>query len=407
MTNDTQEHILTGLKVLDFTRAVAGPTCTRMLAEMGAEVIKIEAAPDGDLVRHISKFQNDRSLYYIQQNLNKKSVCLDLRDPRAIDLIKEIVPHVDVVVQNFKPGVMNNMGLGYDTLKTLREDIILCSISALGQTGPLALKPGYDYIAQAYAGITSMIGEPDEAPYIPLAAIGDVSTGVHAALAVTSALLYHARTGKGQHLDIGLLDVYYHCHEVNVHQYSGSRGAINPNRTGRHMSYIAPAGIFEASGGFVLIMAFMHHWKDLCAAMERTDLVEHPIYGDEALRVTHRDEVIAIIEAWLKSFPDIDSAIVRLEAHNVPCAPILSVAETVTHPHLVARGTVRTITDRLGGEFQIPGNPLRFSEFPEPPDYVAATLGQHNREILGGWLAKSDAEIAALYADGVLMEKTV
>lgn len=402
-----QEHILTGLKVLDFTRAVAGPTCTRMLAEMGADVIKIEAAPDGDLVRNISKFTDERSLYYIQQNLNKKSVCLDLRDPRALDMIRELVPHVDVVVQNFKPGVMASMGLDYDSLKALREDIILCSISALGQTGPLALKPGYDYIAQAYAGITSMIGDPDEPPYFPHAAIGDVSTGVHAALAVTSALLYHARTGKGQHLDIGLLDVYYHCHEVNVHQYSGSHGELQPKRTGRHMGYIAPAGIFAANNGSVLIMAFLHHWKDLCTAMGRPELIDDEIYGNDTGRLEHIDGTVAIIEAWLATLPDVDSAIEILEAHNVPCAPILSVADTVTHPHLVQRGTVRTITDRIAGEFQIPGNPLRFSEFPEPPDYEAATLGQHNREVLRDVLGKDAATIDSLYADGVLIEKPV
>lgn len=402
-----QEHILTGLKVLDFTRAVAGPTCTRMLAEMGADVIKIEAAPDGDLVRNVSKFTHERSLYYIQQNLNKKSVCLDLRDPRALEIIRDLVPHVDVVVQNFKPGVMASMGLDYESLKALREDIILCSISALGQTGPLALKPGYDYIAQAYAGITSMIGDPDAAPYFPQAAIGDVSTGVHAALAVTSALLYHARTGKGQHLDIGLLDVYYHCHEVNVHQYSGSGGTIKPNRTGRHMAYLAPAGIFAATNGSVLIMAFLHHWKDLCAAMGRPELVEDEIFGDEVRRLEHIDDTIALIESWLATLPDVDSAVEILEAHNVPCAPILSVAETVTHPHLVQRGTVRTINDRIAGEFQIPGNPLRFSEFPEPPEYTAATLGEHNREVLHEVLGKDAATIDSLYADGVLIEKPV
>ncbi len=405
--SEPQEHILTGLKVLDFTRAVAGPTCTRMLAEMGADVIKIEAAPDGDLVRNVSKFTSERSLYYIQQNLNKKSLCLDLRDPRALEIIRDLVPHVDVVVQNFKPGVMASMGLDYESLKVLREDIILCSISALGQTGPLALKPGYDYIAQAYAGITSMIGDPDAPPYFPQAAIGDVSTGVHAALAVTSALLYHARTGKGQHLDIGLLDVYYHCHEVNVHQYSGSGGTIKPHRTGRHMAYLAPAGIFTATNGSVLIMAFLHHWKDLCAAMGRPELVEDEIFGDEARRLEHIEDTIAIIEGWLATLPDVDSAVDILEAHNVPCAPILSVAETVTHPHLVQRGTVRTINDRIAGEFQIPGNPLRFSEFPEPPQYIAATLGEHNREILREVLGKDAATIESLYADGVLIEKPV
>ncbi len=404
---DAQENILTGLRVLDLTRALAGPSCTRMLAEMGADVIKIEAAPDGDLVRAISKYQNDRSLYYIQQNLNKKSVCLNLRDPRAISLIREIVPHVDVVVENFRPGVMADMGLAYDDLRALREDIILCSISALGQTGPLALKPGYDYIAQAYAGVTSMIGDPDAGPYIPLVGVGDVSTGVHATLAITSALLYRGRTGKGQHLDIGLLDVYYHYHELNVHQFSGSGGAIEPTRAGRHMSYIAPAGIFQATDGFVLIMAFMHHWKDLCAAIERPDLVAHEIYGDDTLRLEHREEVVDIIERWLAGYPDVDSAIARLESFHVPCAPILTVAQTVTHPHLTERGTVRTINDRLAGEFQIPGNPLRFSEFPDPPDFAAPTLGQHNREVLSGLLGKSTAEIDLLCAEGVLQQKEV
>ncbi|MFP6682779.1 MAG: CoA transferase [Gammaproteobacteria bacterium] len=402
-----QEHILTGLRVLDLTRALAGPSCTRMLAEMGAEVIKIEAGPTGDMVRHMSKYQNERSLYFIQQNMNKKSVCLNLRDPRSLPLIKELVPHVDVVVQNYKPGTMASMGLDYENLKSMREDIILCSISALGQTGPLALKPGYDYIAQAYAGITSMIGDPGEPPYIPMAALGDISTGVHAALAITSALLYKARTHKGQHLDIGLLDVYYHMHEISVHQYSGSRGAVEPTRSGRHMSYVSPAGIFQATDGFVLIMAFLHHWKDLCSAMKRPDLVEHDIYGDDTLRLEHRHEVVEIIEHWLATYADVDSAITRLELCNVPCAPILTVAETVTHPHLVARGTVKTVKDHLAGEFQIPGNPLRFSEFPDPIDVEAPTLGQHNRDVLGQLLAKSNAEIDTLYADGVLIEEEV
>ena len=154
-------------------------------------------------------------------------------------------------------------------------------------------------------------------------------------------------------------------------------------------------------------MAFMHHWKDLCAAMERPDLVEHEIYGDDTLRVEHRDEVVVMIEQWLAGYPDVDSAMARLETCGVPCAPILSVAQTVTHPHLVARGTVRTISDRLAGEFQIPGNPLRFSEFPEPLDIEAPTLGQHNREVLGQLLDKSDAEIDALYAQSVLLEREV
>ena len=227
-------HCLTGLRVLDFTRALAGPTCSRMLAEMGADVIKVESAPHGDLSRGASVFRNGRSVFFVQHNRGKKSVCVNLRDPRGMALIAELVQKVDVVVENFKPGVMAEMGLGYERLRALKPDIILCSISALGQTGPLSHKPGYDYIAQAYAGVTSMIGDKDEAPYIPLVGFGDVSTGVHGALAVLAALRHRDRTGRGQHLDVALLDVYYHFHEVNVHQVKASGGKIKPTRGSPH-----------------------------------------------------------------------------------------------------------------------------------------------------------------------------
>src|SRR5262245_62413288 len=146
-------HVVSDLRVLDLTRALAGPSCTRMLAEMGAEVIKVEPAPSGELARRFSNYRNNRSLYYIQQNLGKKSLCVNLRDPRGLALVTELIPQVDVVVENFRPGVMAEMGLGYDRLRELKKNILLCSISALGQSGPLSSKPGYDYIAQAYSGV--------------------------------------------------------------------------------------------------------------------------------------------------------------------------------------------------------------------------------------------------------------
>ncbi len=397
------QHLLSGIRVLDFTRALAGPSCTRMFAEMGAEVIKVEAAPNGDLTRAVTRLRNDRSLYYVQQNLNKKSVCLNLRDAQGMALVRELVPQCDVVVENFRPGVMADMGLGYEDLRALREDIILCSISALGQKGPLAKKPGYDYIAQAYAGVTSMIGEKNQPPYIPLLGIGDVSTGVHGAFAIAAALLHRARTGRGQHLDIALLDCYYHYHEVNVLLYSGTGGEMKPTRDGRHVTYVCPAGIYSGSGGDVMIMAFLHHWPDLCAAMGRDDLVDAEGWQTDAERRARLDEVIALIEGWLRTFPDVDSAIAKLEAHGVPCAPILSIEETVNHPHLVQRGTVRDVNDPVAGEFKIPGMPIRTSDYPHDADYVAPTLGEHNGEVLRELLGRDEAEIAALAAAGVLV----
>ncbi len=399
------EHLLTGIRILDLTRALAGPSCTRMFAELGAEVIKIEAAPRGDMVRGISQLRGPRSLYIIQQSLNKKSLCVDLRTAEGMALVRELVPHCDAVVENFKPGVMADMGLGYEDLRKLKDDIILCSISALGQTGPLARKPGYDYIAQAYAGITSMIGEPDQPPHIPLAGIGDVSSGVHGAFAIAAAILNRQRTGQGQHLDIAILDTYYHCHEVNVHQCSGSGGAIQPTRAGRHLAYLCPAGVYRGTGGSLVLMGFMHHWQDLCAAMDRPELATDPEWSTDAVRLKKREQVIALIEAWLATFPDVASALATIEAHGVPCAPVLSVAETLTHPHLVERGTVRTVRDPYAGEFQIPGMPIKTSGYPANCDWRAPTLGEHNRALLETLLGRSAAQVDALYEAGVLVEE--
>jgi len=401
------DHVLSDLRVLDLTRALAGPSCTRMLAEMGAEVIKVEPAPSGELARRLSNYRNNRSLYYIQQNLGKKSLCVNLRDPRSLALITELVPKVDVVVENFKPGVIAEMGLGYERLQEMKSDIILCSISALGQSGPLATKPGYDYIAQAYSGVTSMIGEANDAPYIPLVGMGDVSTGVHAALAIVSALRYRDRTGEGQHLDIALLDVYYHYHEVNVHTYSGSGGTIQPTRAGRHMTYVCPGGVFRGKGGYLVIMAFLHHWKDLCRAIGRPELADDPLYSTDAARLQRREEIVKMIEDWLQTFPDVPSAVSHLESFQIPVAPVLSIAETVHHPHHRARGTVRTIHDRLHGDFEMPGMPLKFSRFPQDLPLQAATLGQHNEEILTTYLGRSAQDVQRLRAEGVLVEKEI
>ncbi len=395
-------HLLSDLKVLDLTRALAGPTCARMLAEMGAQVIKVESAPAGDMTRQISHIRNPRGLYYVQQNLGKKSLCVDLRDPRGMALVTSLIPKVDVVVENFKPGTLAAMGLGYERLREMREDIILCSISSLGQTGPLSHLPGYDFIAQGYSGITSMIGEADGTPYIPPVGMGDVGTGVHAALAVLAALRYRDRTGEGQQLDISLLDMYYHCQEVTVHQASASDGRLNPTRQGPHLNYLCPAGVFKANGGWVVIMAFQHHWKDLCAAMQRPDLVNHERYATDAGRLAERPVIVKLLEDWLATCPDRDSAVALMQQHQVPAAPVLSVAETLTHPHHVARGTVRTITDPIAGTFQIPGMPLRFSKFPDDLPLEAPTLGQHNAEVLRDWLGMNEQEIASLESASVL-----
>ncbi len=396
-------HLLDGYRVLDFTHFIAGPTATRLMAGMGAEVVKVERAPHGDPARAIEFIRDKRSAYFIQQNRGKQSLCLDLKKPAAIELLKRLIPQFDVLVENFAPGVIGQMGLDYQTVSSLNPRIIMCSISALGQTGPLAHDPGFDFIGQAYAGITSLIGEEDGPPYMPMVAIGDVSTGVHAMGAIACALLYREKTGEGQYIDVSLLDSYFHCQTVGVELYSASGGKFEVKRSGLHHPFFAPAGTFRGRRWYIIILAWLdQHWRGVCEAMGKPELLSDPRFADVNSRARHRDEIIQLIEEWLASMPDDQRSIDALRARHVPVAPVLSVAEAMHHPHLVERGTVRTITDRLLGEFQIPGFPLRFSRFPEELELEAPLLGEHNEAVLARYLGYSREEVNRLTQEGVL-----
>src|SRR3989442_3360788 len=244
MTVNQHEHVLSGYKVLDFTQHIAGPTATRLLVEMGADVIKVELAPDGEPSRR-APYMKGRSGTFIQQNRGKKSLCVDVRKPEGLTVLKGLLPKMDVLVENFAPGAIARMGLDYETVKALNPKLVMCSISAFGQAGPLKSKPGYDFIGAAYAGVLDMNGDPNGATCFPGMAIGDASTGVHAVAAIACALLYRERTGKGQYLDISLVDTYFHYHETSVQAYSLSGGAYQPRRVGSHYPLYAPVGMFK------------------------------------------------------------------------------------------------------------------------------------------------------------------
>jgi CoA:oxalate CoA-transferase len=402
MANKPQ-HLLDGYKVLDFTHFVAGPTTTRLMAGMGAEIIKVELAPHGDRSREFDYVRDQRSAFFIQQNRGKKSICVDLRRREGVELIKQLVPKVDVVVENFAPGVISKMGLGYEVLKAINIKIIMCSISALGQTGPLADDAGFDFIGQAYAGITSLIGEEDGPPYMPMVAIGDVSAGAHAMGAIACALLHRERTGQGQYIDVSLLDTYFHCQTIGVQLCSASQGAREMKASGLHHSLACPAGVFKGQKRWIIILAMTDkQWVSLCEAIGRPDLRADARFARARDRVQRRDEIIRTIEHWLAAMPSDDASVETLRSHRVPVAPILSVREATEHPHLIARGTVRTVNDPILGEFKIPGFPLRFSGYPEELEFDAPMLGEHNASILGQYLGYTPARVIELETSGVL-----
>ncbi len=400
---ETKPRMLQGFRVLDFTHFVAGPTCTRILGELGADVIKVERSGGGDHVRKLGIVRDGMSTYYFQHNHCKRSLALDLSKPGAKELILAMIPKIDVVVENFAPGVIAAMGFGYEALKRINPAIIMVSISVAGQTGPLSSKPGYDYLGSSLGGVLDQIGEPERAPVVPPMAIGDVSTGVSAAMAVGFALLHRERTGEGQYIDASLLDTYFHTHELAVPVVSLRPGRWSPKRSGQLHPTGSPCGVFAAKDGYVFIVVQQHEINRLWRAIGRPELGQDPRFLTNRDRIKNNLALKQILEEWLATFPDRDSAVAVLDRERVPCAPVLKLEEAMAHPHMRGRKTVRRVKDRAIGEFDIPGMPVKFSEWPDRTDVKASRVGEDNEAVLRDVLGLSDDRIAALYSEGVLI----
>ena len=397
---------LEGVTVLDFTQYLAGPSCTRLLVEMGADVIKVEYPPYGDPVRPSPPRRNGRSAYHVQQNRGKRSLSVDLTRPEGVSLIEDLIPKVDIVVENYSPGVMERRGLGYQRLRELNPQIIMASISGFGQSGPLSEKTAFDFIAQAYSGLMHMTGEPDGPPMLIGAGIADTSTGVHAFAALGYALYRRDRTGEGSHLDIGMVDVMYHMQETAVSGPSLSQGEVVGMRTGRHYAPASPAGIFKGPQGWIVDFSLENQIANLWAALGRPELAEDPRFLNNRTRLEHRDALTEIIENWMKTFENDEDVVAVLEQHRVPCGPVVEPVKLAeTHPHFLQRGTVREVTDPLAGPMLIPGFPLRFSDAPELPDLVAAEVGEHNDSVLGALLGMDRESVSALEDEGGLYRR--
>lgn len=402
----TPKNILDGIRVLDFSQALAGPTTTRLMAEMGAEVIKVELAPNGEASRALPYLRNGRSGYYIQQNRGKKSIAIDRKDPRSIELVLKVLEKCDVLVENFAPGAIGRLGFGWDAVHKINPRLIMGSISAFGQTGPLATLPGYDYIGAAYAGVLSMIGEADGPPYFYMLGIGDVMTGTHLLAAINGALFYRERTGRGQYVEASLLDSYFHCHEVNVQAHTASGGEIKPFRCGAHHYAVSPLGVFKCKEGYVIIAVLPNQWPNFCKALGDAALVDDPRFVDGPARIANREALNTLIEAALTKYANaIEAAEDWGFNHHVPIAPILTVEQAVKHPHLVERETIRTVHDPVFGSYQVPGMPLRFSEGPRHPDLRAAYMGEHNVDVFTQYAGVSEAEVRKLEQEGALVAK--
>ena len=394
--------ILKGIRVLDFTQYLAGPTVTRLMVEMGAEIIKIERAPAGDPSRLLPAMKDGRSGYFVQQNLGKQSLCMDLNHAASDEVVKDLVSKVDVVVENYGPGVMEKRGWDYQALQRINPKLVMASISAFGRDSPLSHKTGFDWIAQAFAGFMHMTGPADGPPQPVGVGMADVSAGVHAFASIGYALFNRERTGEGQWMDISMIDCIFAMHEINL-QVPQINPAFVPKRVGSHHPLLCPCGVYKSPDGYIALLVVQGQWKNLCKAMARPDLETDPRFSDPQPRAEHQSELIPQIEAWMASYADDASLLAQFDAHRVPCGPVLSPLDALTHPYFKGRGAIRSVSDPVLGNLMLPGFPLRFSGQSDYSAKIAPLLGQHNTQVLSEVAGYGTARIAELTGNGLLV----
>jgi crotonobetainyl-CoA:carnitine CoA-transferase CaiB-like acyl-CoA transferase len=400
---DGRELILEGVKVLDLTQYLAGAGVTRMMAELGADIIKVELPDLGDGARLLPIVQDGRSAWFVQHNRGKKSLCVDWNTEEGLGIIKDLVPLVDVVAENTgTPQILAKRGLDYQSLRQLNPELIMVSVSAFGRDSAYSHKTGYDYIAQAFSGLMHMTGDPDGPPQFVGSAIADTGTAVHGFAALGYALYHRERTGRGQHIDIAMVDCMFHMHEG--HLECAHFGGYEPKRMGSHHELVFPCGTFRGPEGWIVVLALDLQWPNFCRAIDRPDLIDDPRYKDMPDRGVQRHELIRLTEEWMATFASDVEVIAHLEAFRVPCSPVLSPTDAIGHEYYESRDMVRWIDDPLLGSIPIPGYPFKFGDQKELPNLVAPLLGQHNAQILSEVLGLSDERIAELTDAGVLRE---
>ena len=387
---------LDGLTILDFTRVLAGPYCTMQLADLGARVIKIEQPGRGDDTRAWGPpFVGGESAYFLSINRNKESVALDLKHSRARGILDSLVARADVVVENFRPGTMERLGLGYDTLAATHSRIVYCSISGFGQTGPRRAEAGYDAMMQAEAGLMSITGAADGPPFRLGVAIGDIATGMFAVQGILAALYARERSQRGQRVDIAMLDAVTALltYQASIAFATGD----TPRRMGNRHPSIAPYDTFTAADGeFVLSVGNDDQFRRLAGILRRPELGIDPQYATNADRVRHydalRDTLSRLFSSWARA-----DLLAALTAAGVPCSAVRSVTEALQDPQLSAREMIVPLEHVSAGGIRVLGSPLKLSETPASVRTPPPALGQHTDAVLRE-IGLSDSDIASLRA---------
>ncbi len=385
---------LTGVKVLDFTRVYSGPYCTMMLADLGAEVIKIEVPGRGDDTRFFLPFKNDESGYYMYLNRNKKGITLDLKSEKGKQIALKLAKWADIVVENFSPGTMEKLGLSYEDIRKVNPQVIYGSISGFGQTGPYRNKVAYDAVAQAMGGLTYITGYPDKPPVKVGSSIADANAGIHMAFGLMAALYFREKTGIGQYVDVSMMDAVFSILENFVVTYT--LNGVVPQRIGNENLASAPFDAYETKDDYVVIATANDNlFHKLAKAIGREDLITDPRFITNYQRKQNYKDLKGIITDWTKQYTTME-VVEILDQAKVPVAPILSMDKLVNDPQIKAREMLVDFEHPIAGKITVPGNPVKLSTTPGKMRSAAPVLGQHTEEVLQEVLGLSPQEIAEL-----------
>ena len=418
MSTGVELDCLEGIRVVDFTQFEAGPSCTESLAWLGAEVVKIENPGLGDPGRRLQKGKPGREgaqtisdsdpWYFHQYNANKKSVTLNLKSPRGLEIVRELLKKADVMIENMAPGTIERLGLSYDEVKKINPGIIYCQIKGFGTGSPYETSLAFDMIAQAAGGTISVTGDADRPPVKPGPSLGDTGTGMLMAVSILGALYKRAKTGEGRRLQVAMQDAMIHYMRVPLSRTQGTGKAVPRDGTSRSSpGGLVPSALYPCKPGgpndYVYIFcsrANPEHWQRLLKVMGREDLAGDARYDTQAARAERPAEVDAIIAAWTKSHTK-EEAMKLIGAAGVPAGAVFDTLELQNDPSLAERGIMQTVDHPTTGKVKMPAWPVRFDGAP-PKLKPSPTLGQHVDDVLGSWLGFDAKSLATLRKEGIV-----